>query len=720
MIRMVLTGLKKLEVQKIEETRLHPGHDEVRMDVLACAVCRTDAKMWEQGHRDLVFPRVLGHEMVVQDKEGRLFTVWPGKSCGTCRHCLNGRENLCEDMKITGFHSDGAFAHKVILPRKSLIPIPPDMDIAAACFAEPVGCVINAFEKIPAKPDARVLIFGGGTMGLITALYAGYLGYSALVLEKNEDKISRVRSFLEACRISCAKETRESEFDIVLNACPDVIAFCQALTKVDKAGHISFFSGISKNEEIETNLINLIHYREAVISGAYGMKQSDMETAIPFIRDHQKKLQLLIEEVLPPEAAPDLMPRVLSGKHLKYILDFSGKVKGISRPPEASFVSTLEEKAPLDENPSVSGWDHLPENGLLAQTLAKIHPLNQDMLARAVAKMDSKTKPLGALGRLENLGIRMSLIQNSLLPEIRQKNIFVFAGDHGVTEEGVSAYPSEVTGQMVENFLTGGAAINVLCRHLHIDMKVVDMGVIREFSPHPDLIRAKVARGTKNFALQDAMTEQELILALESGMRVFLEAHAAKPMDIVGLGEMGIGNTTSASAIISTVTGITPAQAAGRGTGVDNKGLEHKIQVIEKVLAFHTIDPGNGFEILRKIGGFEIAGIAGAALAAAAKGCAVVLDGVISTAAGLLAFLIHPGIQGYLISGHKSVEKAQEAALKFMGLTPVIDFDMRLGEGTGAALAMDAADAACKIMSQMASFEEAKISRSPGKSQTAR
>ncbi|WP_022667166.1 nicotinate-nucleotide--dimethylbenzimidazole phosphoribosyltransferase [Desulfospira joergensenii] len=716
MIRMVLTGLEQLEIRDMEESELIPGPDEVGVDVLACAVCRTDAKMWEQGHRDLLFPRVLGHEMVVRDREGRLCTVWPGKSCGECRYCLMGRENLCEDMKITGFHNDGAFAHRILVPEKSLIPLPRNMDPVTACFAEPVGCVVNAFEKLPAEPGARVLIFGGGTMGLITALYAKSLGLNPLIIEKHEDKISRVSSFVSAWEIPLVKETHESRFQIVINACPDFIAFCQAITKVDKASHISFFSGISKNEEIETNLLNLVHYKEAVVSGAYGMKKSDMEKALPFIRNHEKELRLLVEEILPPESAPGLMPKVLSGKYLKYVLDFSGELTGSSRPlsAEPSSPAVPAPKAQDTGKGSLPGRirKQLPQTGLLARTLAGIHPLSRDLVSRAVAKMDNKTKPLGALGRLEDLGIRMSLIQNRLTPEIRQKNIFVFAGDHGITEEGVSAYPAEVTGQMVENFLNGGAAINVLCRHHNIDMKVVDMGVIKEFSPHPDLIRAKVAKGTRNFALQDAMTREELILALESGMKIFLEAHAAKPVDIVGLGEMGIGNTTSASAMISVITGISPARAAGRGTGVDNKGLEHKIEVIEKVLNFHCPDPGDGFQILQKIGGFEIAGIAGAALAAASKGCAVVLDGVISTAAGLAALLIHPDIQGYLISGHKSVEKAQEAALAHMDLTPVIDFDMRLGEGTGAALAMDAAEAACKIMTQMASFEEARISRS--------
>ncbi|RLB91162.1 MAG: nicotinate-nucleotide--dimethylbenzimidazole phosphoribosyltransferase, partial [Deltaproteobacteria bacterium] len=255
-------------------------------------------------------------------------------------------------------------------------------------------------------------------------------------------------------------------------------------------------------------------------------------------------------------------------------------------------------------------------------------------------------------------------------------------------------------------------AINVLCHHHNIDMKVVDMGVSREFNSHPGLIIKKVAKGTKNFAIEDAMTKQQMITALENGMTTFLDAYDHQPVDIVGVGEMGIGNTSSASAIIAVITGMPPRETTGRGTGVDDKGLAHKTRVIEKALAFHTIDPSNGFEILQKIGGFEIAGIAGAVLAAASKKTAVVLDGVISTAAGLVAFIINPEVRGYLISGHKSVEQAQKAALSHMNLVPLIDFGMRLGEGTGAALAIDMADAACKIMCQMASFDEASVARS--------
>jgi nicotinate-nucleotide--dimethylbenzimidazole phosphoribosyltransferase len=707
-MKMVLTGLGKLEIRttdtlgdKSDNNQIKPlEKGYIKTKVLCCAICRTDAKMWEQGHRDLVFPRVLGHEMVVEDQDQTRYVVWPGKSCGICQFCTTGRENLCEDMEITGFHKDGGFADYAVLPKKSLIRIPENLDIHAACFAEPVSCVINAFEKLSFKKYDRLLIYGAGTMGLITALYAQSLGLVPMIIEKNQVKIKHIDHFLQATGIECSKDTNASDFELVINTCADFIAFSQAIVKTAKGGQISFFSGISKNEQIETNLLNLIHYKEARMSGVYGMTRDHMAKSIDFMQTHEDTLKLLIEKIVPPSHALELMSKVLSGKYLKFILDFNLT----DNIPE---IKTIEK----NNTPGLN-LDDLPPKSLCRQIIKAVKPLPDTLLAAAATKIDNKTKPLGALGRIEDLAIQMSLIQNRLDPEIRQKNLFVFAGDHGITEEGVSAYPSEVTAQMVDNFLNGGAAINVLCRHHNIDMKVVDMGVNREFSSHPDLSIKKVAKGTRNFAIEDAMTREQMLTGLENGMTIFLEAYEKHPIDIVGLGEMGIGNTSSASAIISTITGISPAQSVGRGTGVDDKGLEHKIEVIEKALNFHAINPSNGFEILQKVGGFEIAGITGAVLAAASKKTAVVLDGVISTAAGLIAYTINPDIQKYLISGHKSVEKAQEAALSHMNLVPLIDFNMRLGEGTGAALAIDMAETACKIMTEMASFDEAKVAKS--------
>ena len=699
-MKMVLTRLGKLEIQPDDlEMEITTG-DYIKARVLSCAICRTDAKMWEQGHRDLLLPRVLGHEMVVRGENGQRYVVWPGKSCGICRFCSSGRENLCEKMEITGFHSDGGFAGSVVLPRKSLIPIPDNLDTHVACFAKPVGCVINAFEKLSFEKGEKILIYGAGTMGLVTALYAGHLGLIPVVVEKNETKIKHIARFLQATGIECIKDTSESKFDLVINTCADFAAFSQGIVKVNKGGEISFFSGITKNEQIETNLLNLIHYKEARISGVYGMTAEHMKRGIVFMLTFASDLERLIEKIVSPYDAPVLMADVLSGEYLKFILDFDL----VKESPETDMVQA--------GNHPDTVFDDLDTRRFSRKIIESIEPLSDKMFASATTKIDNKTKPLGALGRMEALAVQMSMIQNSLNPEISQKNLFIFAGDHGITEEGVSAFPSEVTAQMVNNFLNGGAAINVLCRHHGIQMKVVDMGVNKEFSSHEDLVRKKVGRGTRNFAIEDAMTKEQAIESIESGMSTFLEAYEKNPIDIVGVGEMGIGNTSSAAAIISVITGISAARAAGRGTGVDDAGLEHKIEVIEKALHFHTLNPSDGFEIVQKVGGFEIAGITGAVLAAASKKTAVVLDGVISTAAGLLAYIINPAVKGYLISGHKSVEKAQMAALSYMKLDPLIDFNMRLGEGTGAALAIDLTDAACKIMTQMASFDEAKIARS--------
>lgn len=343
--------------------------------------------------------------------------------------------------------------------------------------------------------------------------------------------------------------------------------------------------------------------------------------------------------------------------------------------------------------------------------LKGLGPAKKDLLTAARTKIDNKTKPVGSLGRMEALAVQLCLIQENLNPVIRRKSMFVFAGDHGVVEEGVSAYPSEVTGQMVKNFLEGGAAINVLCRHGGIDLRIVDMGVAAEMESHPLLMEKKIRKGTRNFARTPAMTTQEALQALEGGMEAFLTEYQTNPIDIVGLGDMGIGNTTSATAVICAACGVDPLDITGRGTGIDDAALTHKAEVIQKALRLHDPDPKNGFDILQKVGGFEIAGIAGAALAAAAKKTVVVLDGVISTAGGLVASLIHPHVRDYFISGHRSVEPAQQAALSFMKLSPLVDLNMRLGEGTGAALAIHLAEAAAKIMQEMASFEDAGVSR---------
>jgi nicotinate-nucleotide--dimethylbenzimidazole phosphoribosyltransferase len=336
--------------------------------------------------------------------------------------------------------------------------------------------------------------------------------------------------------------------------------------------------------------------------------------------------------------------------------------------------------------------------------------IDNSLRAQAQRKIDTKTKPLGALGHLETLSVNMCCIQHTLSPRLNRKAMFVFAADHGIAVEGVSAFPQEVTRQMVLNFLKGGAAINVLSRHGELDLFVIDIGIKGPPIDDPVLIQKRITDGTNNFACEPAMTSAQVELAITTGADLFFEQYNSKKIDIIGLGEMGIANTTAASAIISTITGIPVAQCTGRGTGVDDAGLQHKIKVLEKALLFHKPDPSDACDILCKVGGLEIAGIVGAVLAAASKRCAVVLDGLICTAAGLIAYTINPAIADYLIAGHKSVEIGHMAALKHMGLIPVLDLGMRLGEGTGAALTINLVDIACHIMNEMASFEDAGVS----------
>lgn len=343
---------------------------------------------------------------------------------------------------------------------------------------------------------------------------------------------------------------------------------------------------------------------------------------------------------------------------------------------------------------------------LEALTVPRVHFGMRDEIQHAI---DTKTKPPGSLGRIESLAMQMALVQGTLTPKADPGHLMIFAGDHGIVEEGVSAFPAKVTLQMVENFLDGGAAINCFCQQFGIDLKVVDMGVNGDLANHPLLINHKVGYGTANFSIQEAMSHEETIRAIECGINTFLDEQAQQSCKVVGMGEMGIGNTSSASAIISAATSLPVDQVVGRGTGVDNKGIERKREVIQRALDLHRPSPNDGIALLRMLGGFELAGMCGAVLAAASENCCVVLDGLISTAAGLTAYLICPEIKDYLVAGHKSVEVGQQAALNLMGLEPVIDLDMRLGEGTGAAITINLIELACKMMRDMASFEKAGV-----------
>lgn len=681
-----------------------PSIDTVVLKVLCCAVCRTDAKMWQQGHRDLLLPRVLGHEIAgIDEATGKMYAVWPGQVCGKCSYCLMGRENLCEEMKIIGFHLDGGFAGHIKVPKKSLLPVPEGLSPELTTFAEPAGCVINALKNLQPKAGQRAIIYGGGVMGMLAALMLKIKGCMVTVVEQSEEKIQDLSEFAVKNDIFLCKDTVAADFDLSMNCCASHVAFSLCITKLRKGGHLAYFSGLSKNEEIDTNLLNLIHYKELVVSGSYGPKILDMAEALSFCNAHRSDVSLLVERVISPFEVESLLPSILSGERRKCIVKMS-TVTG-QRKAAGSIVCAgvaVRKRSPVKS----------PE---IEEIVRRIKPTSKKFDAQAQKKVDLKTKPLGALGRLESLAVQLSSIQETLSPEVQTKRMFVFAGDHGVVEEGVSAVPAKVTVQMIDNFLRGGAAINVFCNAYKIDLAVVDMGVNANFDDHPLLMKKKVAYGTNNFAITEAMSAEQAILAIKTGAECFLEKQRQQPCRLVGLGEMGIGNTSSATALICAVTGEDIEKVVGRGTGLDDSGLVRKIEVLGKALSLHKPIKTDGFDLLRTVGGYELGGICGAVLAAASEGCCVVLDGIISTAGGLLAYLICPQIKDYLVAGHRSVEVGQKAALDFMGLEPVLDLDLRLGEGTGAAIAMNLVDLSCAMMRDMASFEEAGVDGAPGR-----
>lgn len=346
---------------------------------------------------------------------------------------------------------------------------------------------------------------------------------------------------------------------------------------------------------------------------------------------------------------------------------------------------------------------------LLQETLHSIEPVDAGLLAEAQRRLDNKTKPLGSLGRLEEFARRFAAITGSFSPATERKVIFTFAGDHGIVEEGVSAFPKEVTPQMVLNFLAGGAGVNVLARHAGADVLVVDMGVDYDFGEVPGLICRKVARGTRNFAKGPAMTREEAVAAVETGIELAVQAKA-QGIAMVGTGEMGIGNTTPSSAIIAAISGKTVREVTHRGTGIGDAALEHKVAVIEAGLRVNAPDPRDPLDVLAKVGGLEIAGITGLVLGAAACRLPVVVDGFISTAGALIACELNPYVREYLFAAHQSVEIGHRFMLERIGVEPILDLQMRLGEGTGAALAMGLIEAGVKILKEMATFEQAGVS----------
>ncbi|MDN5331382.1 MAG: nicotinate-nucleotide--dimethylbenzimidazole phosphoribosyltransferase [Tepidanaerobacteraceae bacterium] len=346
---------------------------------------------------------------------------------------------------------------------------------------------------------------------------------------------------------------------------------------------------------------------------------------------------------------------------------------------------------------------------ILEKALKSIGDLDGKAMQKARERLDNLTKPKGSLGALEDLAAKLAGITGKVFNDFKKKTVIIMAGDHGVVEEGVSAYPKDVTPQMVLNFLAGRAAINVLARHEGAEIICVDIGVASDVD-HPDLVVRKVKKGTDNITKGPAMSREEAIKAIEAGIATAWES-IDKGSDLIATGDMGIGNTTPSSAILAAFSGKPLEEIVGRGTGIDDHRLEKKLNAVRKALEVNKPDPEDPIGVLAKVGGLEIAGIAGVILGAASRRVPVIIDGFISTAGALIASRINPRAVNFMIASHVSQEPGHKVMLDLLGLEPMIFMRMRLGEGTGAVLAMNLVEAAVKIIREMATFEEAGVSK---------
>jgi nicotinate-nucleotide--dimethylbenzimidazole phosphoribosyltransferase len=349
----------------------------------------------------------------------------------------------------------------------------------------------------------------------------------------------------------------------------------------------------------------------------------------------------------------------------------------------------------------------------LTEIIGEICPIEKRWVKKAMERTSKLVMPTRALGRLHEISEKICGIQGCLEPEINGKECLIMAGDHGVVEEGVSAYPQEVTGEMVKTFLRGGAGINILASHVGAGVRIVDMGIIPELDP--GLIEGgekfhvkKIRRGTSNFVKGPAMGYEEAKLSVAVGFQLAAKLFESG-IHLIGTGDMGIGNTTPSAAIGTVITGQNVEGLTGRGTGIDDKGFLRKKDVIKRGIELNKPDPGNGLDVLSKIGGFEIGGIAGVILAGAYYRHPVVIDGFISTAGALIAYALCPDVRGYIFAGHCSEEPGHRIMLDFLGLNPILDLGMRLGEGTGGALAMGIMEGAVRVFNEMLTFEEAGV-----------
>ena len=350
--------------------------------------------------------------------------------------------------------------------------------------------------------------------------------------------------------------------------------------------------------------------------------------------------------------------------------------------------------------------------GLMEETLVKIHPQHADARAKAKARLDQLIMPHWALGRLMDLAMDLAGITGSVKPPVARKTIVTMAGDHGVAAEGVSAYPQEVTPQMVMGFVAGMAGISVLGRLAGAKVVVADLGVaadLSELAKAGKIIDKKVAMGTANMARGPAMTAQQARRSVEAGIEI--AAELGPTTDVFGTGDMGIANTTPSTAILAVLTGTPVPEITGRGTGIDDTTLSHKIAVVGRAIQLNQPNPTDPLDVLAKVGGFEIGGIAGLVLGAAAQHKPVVVDGFISTAGAMLACAMAPHAKDYVIAAHRSVEQGHRFMHTHLGKAPLLDLNLRLGEGTGAALAMHLVEAAARILTEVATFEEAHVSK---------
>ncbi len=347
---------------------------------------------------------------------------------------------------------------------------------------------------------------------------------------------------------------------------------------------------------------------------------------------------------------------------------------------------------------------------LLEQTISSISAvLDEDAFCAAKERLANQAKPAGSLGIMEDISARLAAIKGTINVQLNNKQIVTCAGDHGITQESISLFPSEVTPQMVYNFANGGASVNVIGKHAGATVKAADIGVNHDFEPDLPIFHKKVRHGTANFTKEPAMTRDEAILSIEAGIEIINELDAEQPVDLLGTGDMGIGNTTPSSAIIAVFSGIEVEKLTGRGTGIDDQTLNNKIAVIKKGLALHKPDPDDPIDVLAKVGGLEIGALAGLVLGAAAKKIPVICDGLISTAGALIACELAPAAKNYLFASHKSVEVGHTFMHDRLGLEPLIDLKFRLGEGTGAAVCMELLDLATRILADIKTFEEVGI-----------